>query len=117
MVASIPIQNKGEDPCISQVFAKSKWFAIVDDDTISFEKNTNKDGINVANWLYDLGVTHIVTNKIGQNTYNKLKEMDILCLGVDINLKFTEIVQKLKSNKLNKIDEKDSIISKSCEHK
>ena len=116
MLISIPLSQKGEDPLISDKFAMSKWFALVDDDTIEFKKNEKEDGVAVVNWLNQLGVTHIITNKIGIKTFNKLKDLDITCLGIDLNTKFTDVIQKVKSNKLTVLNEDTSVIKKSCTH-
>lgn len=117
---AIPVKSLGENPAISEYFGKSKWFAIVDEDIISFEKNTLKSGCAVADWLYDLGVTKTVINHIGLNPLLKLHKLDIECLYSDEKAaSLVELFKKIESKKLNKINENnmDKIIDsiKGCD--
>lgn len=105
---AIPIKNLGENPVMSEYFGKSKWFAIIDGGIISFEKNRNRNGCKIVDWLYDLGVTQTFINLIGASPFEKLSKMDIECLCSDEKVKtLTEVLEKLEAKKLIKIDKKN----------
>lgn len=113
---AIPINKIGNEPMVSEIFAMSKWFAIVDGDSVTFEKNTYKSGIEVSIWLKDMGVKKVVANKIGSNTYQKLKTLNMLCLYTDIKIKLTDIIEKVKSSQLNRLNVQTSVFEKNCTH-
>ena len=105
---AIPIKSLGENPLTSEYFGKSKWFALIDEGIISFEKNTEKNGCKIVDWLYDLGVTHTFINHIGISPYEKLSKMEIECLSCEEKVKtLTEILEKAELNQLIKIDKKN----------
>jgi predicted Fe-Mo cluster-binding NifX family protein len=102
---AIPMNKLGETPLMSEYFGKSKWFAIIDDGVISFEKNVHVNGCKIVDWLYDLGVTQTFVNFIGISPFEKLKKMDIECLYSPEHLKsLTEILDIIESNKATKVD-------------
>ena len=113
---AIPVKDRGEEPIVSEKFAMSKWFVIIDGDIVTFEKNIYKSGEEVTIWLKDMGVKHIITNKIGSNTYEKLKTLNILCLYTDIKVKVTDIIAQVKESKLNRLDVQTSVFEKQCLH-
>ena len=103
---AIPIQKLGDNPVVSSYFSKCKWFAIIDHGVISFEKNKHNNGCVIVDWLYELGVTKAILNKIGQDPLNKMRNMDISCFydeNKDDHL--LEILQKVEKKELIKIDD------------
>lgn len=113
---AIPISKTGEEPIVSDIFAKSKWFAIVDGDTVVFEKNNYKSGMEVSIWLKDLGVKKVVTNKIGSTTFKNLSNHNILCMYTDLKVKLTSIIEKAKDRQLSRLDVQKSVFEKTCNH-
>lgn len=111
---AIPIIKTGEEPIVSDVFAKSKWFAIVDGDTVTFEKNIYKNGIEVSIWLKDLGVKKVIINKVGSNTFEKLTQLNILCIYTDLKIKLTTLIQKVKDSQLSRLKIQKSVFKKTC---
>ena len=102
---AIPIKNLGESPVMSEYFGKSKWFAIIDEGVISFEKNVHKNGCKIVDWLYDLGVTETFVNLIGISPFEKLKKMDIECFYSPEHLQsLTEILEKFESRNITKVN-------------
>ncbi|MEA3352784.1 MAG: NifB/NifX family molybdenum-iron cluster-binding protein [Campylobacterota bacterium] len=102
---AVPVDKLGENPHISSYFSKCKWFAIVDQEMISFEKNCFKNGCSIANWLYDIGVTELVLNNIGEHPLLKMFDLDITCLsGKEKLTNLTETLNQLEEQKLIKID-------------
>ncbi|MEA2050119.1 MAG: hypothetical protein U9O56_05260 [Campylobacterota bacterium] len=94
---AIPIKKLGENPVLSDTFGKSKFFAIVEGDLISFEANKNKDAVEVVDWLYDLGVSKTFIPKIGVKAYTHTKEMDMKCFHIDAKQKFIDIIENMKT--------------------
>ncbi|MEA3289912.1 MAG: NifB/NifX family molybdenum-iron cluster-binding protein [Campylobacterota bacterium] len=112
-MVAVPIEKLGEDPSISNYFSKCKWFAIIDQEMISFEKNSLKDGCGLAQWLYDLGVTQLVLNHIGEHPLSKMFDLEIDCLcGKEKLINLTETLKEFENHKLIKIDHenKDLVI-------
>jgi predicted Fe-Mo cluster-binding NifX family protein len=102
---AVPISKLGENPLFSDYFGKSKWFAILDEKQMTFEKNNCDDGCSIVDWLYDLGVTQTVVNHIGINPLAKLNEMDIECLYCKNGIKtLNELFNNLENNSLIHID-------------
>ena len=102
---AIPIKTLGENPSISDYFGKSKWFAIIDKDIMSFEKNTHKSGCAVVDWLYDLGVTETIISHIGPDPLHKLYNMDIECLYTkDKAVTLEDVFNLISKEKLIKLD-------------
>lgn len=102
---AIPVDSLGENPTISDYFGKSKWFAIIDQGIISFEKNTKRSGCKIADWLYDLGVTQTIITHIGLNPFLKLEELDIECLYSNKkSSSLVEVFEEMENNSLNKIN-------------
>lgn len=105
---AIPIKKLGENPVVSEYFGKSKWFALIDEGVISFEKNTQNNGCAIVDWLYDLGVTQTLVNLIGLSPYEKLNKMDIECLCFQNKVStLTEILDKFETKDYVKIDTKN----------
>lgn len=105
---AIPVKKLGEDPIISEYFGRSKWFALVDEGVISFEKNVETNGCKIVDWLYDLGVTKTFINFIGLNPYEKMNKMDIECISLDEKTAcLTQIIEKFETNNYIKIDKKN----------
>lgn len=113
---AIPVNQKGEEPVVSEIFAMSKWFVIIDKDIVTFEKNIYNNGAEVSTWLKDMGVDKIVTHKIGRNTFDKLNNLHISCLYTDIHVKVTDIIAKAKGKKLHELNIQDSVFDKECKH-
>lgn len=111
---AIPVKERGEEPLVSEIFAMSKWFAIVNGDTVTFEKNIYKSGIEVTTWLNDMGVKQVVANKIGSTTYEKLTNLNILCLYTDIKIKLTDIILKAQDNELRELNIQNCVFEKNC---
>lgn len=118
---AIPVKKLGEDPIVSEFFGRSKWFALVDEGTISFEKNTQTNGCKIVDWLYDMGVTKTFINFIGLNPYEKMNKMDIECISLDEKTNcLTQILEKFESNEYLKIDKnnfnKIIDLQQGCQH-
>lgn len=111
---AIPVKERGEEPIVSEVFAMSKWFLIIDEDIVTFEKNIYKSGVEVILWLQQMGIKQIVAHKMGSTTYEKLKALDILCLYTNMEVKVTDIMEQVKNSQLSRLNEQTSVFQKSC---
>lgn len=113
-MTAIPVNNKGEEPVVSDIFAMSKWFAIVDAETVSFEKNIYKNGSDVIEWLNSLGVNQIVTNKIGSSAFEMLNQFNITCFYSDLKVRLIDIIAQAKEEKLKILDTESCVFEKKC---
>lgn len=110
---AIPIKELGENPSVSDYFGRSKWFALIENDIMSFEKNKNKSGCSTVEWLNALGVTEAVITHIGPKPLHKLYDMNIKCLYSEKTLSSLqdvfETLDKKAFGKLSIENEKDVV--------
>lgn len=103
---AIPVKMNKENPAISTLFGKSKWFAFVDKDgNISIEQNQTESGRAVVENLVSKGVTKLIFQNMGGNPFMLLQKANIQCYyngGERILLQ--EAVEKLNKNELVKVD-------------
>jgi predicted Fe-Mo cluster-binding NifX family protein len=112
---AIPVQKKVFDPEVSDVFALSKWFVIFNNETMTFEKNDNKNGQDVIKWLSGLGVHKIITKKIGIKAYNLLQnDYEIKCYSTSMKNKLTDVIRLAKDERLKEINVDTDIVHKNC---
>ena len=117
MKLAIPIKTNKENPAISPLFGKAKWFAFVDiDGKIDIKQNLCNGGTQVINWLAQESVEAIIFREMGTTPYNLIKDIKIITLfhsGYD-RLLLDEAIAKFKNNELLLIDDTniETIIAK-----
>jgi predicted Fe-Mo cluster-binding NifX family protein len=103
---AIPVKTNKENPAVSTLFGKSKWFAFVDDNgSISIEANTTDSGREVVENMINKGVSKLVFHHMGGNPFMLLQKGNIECYhdgGERILL--SDALTKLKENKFIKVD-------------
>jgi predicted Fe-Mo cluster-binding NifX family protein len=116
MKLAIPVKTNKENPALSPLFGKAKYFAFVDEGKISIEKNEAEGGIRVIDWLLEKGVDILIVQHMGESPYNFLKEYDQITLfyGGDERILLDELIQKFDDDKLMIID--DSNVEKILGH-
>jgi predicted Fe-Mo cluster-binding NifX family protein len=77
MKLAIPVKTNKENPAVSPLFGKAKWFAIVENGDITIVKNEQEGGHAVIQWLYDMDVDVILAQQLGANPYMIIKKLDI----------------------------------------
>ena len=102
---AIPIKREKEDSAVSTLFGKSKWFAFIENGTITIEKNELQSGRAVIEDFINRGVTKIVFNSMGGNPFMLLQKAKIECFysGKD-RILLPDALVKLEKNELLKVD-------------
>jgi len=102
---AIPVKTDKENPAITTLFGKAKWFAIVDGDTITIEKNEIQSGRAVVENLLSKGVDKLVFNHMGGNPFMLLQKAKVECFhSGDERILLNDVLDKLKHDSLIKVD-------------
>ena len=107
MRVAIPVKTDGENPAVSPLFGKSKWFAFVDDGKISIEKNTLKSGLHVVDWLLGKEIDALIVQHIGQAPYTYIEEaadIPVFSAG-EGRMTVSEVMKKFDAEDLTIIDD------------
>jgi predicted Fe-Mo cluster-binding NifX family protein len=103
---AIPVKTNKENPPVSTLFGKSKWFAFIDDNGgISIKENNANSGREVIENMKAKGVNKLVFHHMGGNPFMLLQKTNIECFhdgGERILLE--NVLQKLNNNGLVKVD-------------
>jgi predicted Fe-Mo cluster-binding NifX family protein len=102
---AIPVKTNKENPVVSTLFGKSKWFAYVDGENITIEANKTDSGREVVENMISRGVTSLVFHHMGGNPFMLLQKGHIECFhdgGERIFL--NDIIEKLSKGELTKVD-------------
>jgi len=102
---AIPVKTNKENPAVTTLFGKAKWFAFIDGDKITIEQNRLQSGRAVVEDFVARGVTKIIFNHMGGNPFMLLQKAKIECYysGED-RILLTDILEKLKIDDLLKVD-------------
>jgi predicted Fe-Mo cluster-binding NifX family protein len=102
---AIPVKTDKENPALTTLFGKAKWFAFVDGDKITIEKNEIQSGRAVVEDFVAKGVTKIVFSHMGGNPFMLLQKAKIECFhSGEERILLDDVIVKLKSDKLTKVD-------------
>ena len=102
---AIAVKTNKENPAVSTLFGKSKWFAFIDGDEISIEANKTESGRKVVENMIEKGVNTLLFHHMGGNPFMLLQKGNIECFhdgGERILL--NDALQKLNSGELTKVD-------------
>jgi len=104
----VPVKTNKENPAVSPLFGKAKWFAFIDQDgNIDIRQNQAHGGGEVIRWFLNEGVDVVVFQKMGGTPYKMLSQIPNMTLfhsGYD-RIVLSDLIQKLKDNKLQKVDD------------
>jgi predicted Fe-Mo cluster-binding NifX family protein len=102
---AIPVKKDKENPAVTTLFGKAKWFAFIDGDKITIEKNEIMSGRAVVEELVSKGVTKIVFSNMGGNPFMLLQKAKIECFhSGEEQILLNDVIDKLKHNQLTKVD-------------
>lgn len=103
---AVPVKTNKENPVVSTLFGKSKWFAFINEDgKVSIEPNSTESGRAVVENLISKGVDQLVFHHMGGNPFMLLQKENIECFhdgGERIFL--DELLNQLNNKKLVKVD-------------
>jgi len=103
---AIPVKTQQDNPALSPLFGKAKWFAFIDKSgEISIEPNSTQNGREVVAKLVERGVTTLIFHHMGGNPFMMLQSAGITCYhdgGERIVLQ--DALTKLKNSELMLVD-------------
>lgn len=103
---AVPVKTNKQNPVVSTLFGKSKWFAFVDDNgNVTIEENQTQSGRDVVEHIIKKGVDTLVFHHMGGNPFMLLQKNAINCYhdgGERILL--DELISRLKNDTLTKVD-------------
>jgi predicted Fe-Mo cluster-binding NifX family protein len=107
MRVAIPVKTEGENPAVSPLFGKAKWFAFVDDGKVTVEKNSFKSGLLVVDWLLEKEIDALVVQHIGESPYRYIEEAaDIpIFFAGEGRVTLSEAMEKFDAEALTIIDD------------
>ena len=112
----IPVKTNKENPAVSPLFGKAKWFAFVDTDgSIEIKKNETQNGGKAIQWFVKENVETIIFEQMGSVPYDMIKEVGNITLfhsGYD-RILLQDVIEKFNNDQLVLIDDTniDEIIS------
>jgi predicted Fe-Mo cluster-binding NifX family protein len=102
---AIPVKTDKENPAVTTLFGKAKWFAIVDGENITIEKNETQSGRAVVENFAARGIKKIIFQHMGGNPFMLLQKAKIECFhSGDERTLLLDVLEKLKNNQLQKVD-------------
>jgi len=106
MLTAMPVKMNKENPPLTTVFGKAKWFAFVDDGgSVEIRENPYAGaGPKTVAWLIGLGVDTIVTQHIGGNPFMIMKEAGVrLFYPGEGRILVGQVLEKLKHGSMEEI--------------
>lgn len=102
---AVPVKTNKENPAVTTLFGKAKWFAIVDNDNITIEKNELQGARAVVESLISRGITKVIFNHMGGNPFVLLQNANIECYySGDERILLSDAIKKLNNAQLIKVD-------------
>ncbi|MEA3553145.1 MAG: NifB/NifX family molybdenum-iron cluster-binding protein [Campylobacterota bacterium] len=102
---AIPVKTNKENPAVTTLFGKAKWFAYIDGEDVSIEKNDIMSGRAVVEYMVEKGVTKLVFNHMGGNPFMLLQKAKIECYhSGDERILLNDVIEKLIEESLVKVD-------------
>ena len=106
MLIAMPVKMNKENPPLTTVFGKAKWFAFADDGgTVEIRENPYAGaGPKTVAWLIENGVDTVVTQHIGGNPFMFMKEAGVRIYHPgEGRILVSEALEKLKNGTLEEI--------------
>jgi len=107
MKIAIPVKTDRENPAVAPLFGKAKWFAFVEGEKITIERNNADGGQAVIAWLVQSGVDTIIMQEMGATPYEMIKAQGGIALyhsGFE-RVTLDEVLTKFKNGELPRLDD------------
>lgn len=107
MKIAVPVKTNQENPIVSPLFGKAKWFAFVENGEVRIVPNEYKSGLHVVEWLLRENIDALIVQHIGESPYSYLKEasdIPIFYAG-DGRISLKEAIEKFDDETLLIIDD------------
>ena len=111
MKIAIPVKANREDPPVSPLFGKAKWFAIIENGQVTIKANPANGGREVVHWLASLDVDTLVIQEMGRNPFEALMQYETIRLfhsGFE-RILVSDVLKKLEKQELTELNDKESI--------
>ncbi len=110
MKIAIPVKTDKENPILSPLFGKAKWFAFVEEGKVKIEKNEEQGGVRVVDWLFEKGIDALIISHMGNSPYTYIKEgsdISIFYAGEE-RISLEEVMKKFEDETLVIVDDSNS---------
>lgn len=98
---AVPVKTNKENPAVTTLFGKAKWFAFIKEGEISIEHNALESGRDVVTWMEKKGVKQLVFHSMGGNPFMLLQRAGIECYhSGDERILLQDVLEKLQQNEL-----------------
>ena len=105
-MGAMPVKMEGDNPPLTTVFGKAKWFAFADGEgMVRIVENpyAGSGGKTVA-WLIESGVEDVVTQHIGGHPFMVLKDAGVKCFYPgEGRIRVSEALEKLRKGECEAI--------------
>ena len=112
---TVALKTDKPNSAVSPLFGKAKFFAFYDGHDVRIEKNEQKGGVSVVNWLASQGVDTLVIKEMGSSPYGEVQKRGIkLFYAGDERIEINDLIINFENGVLEPLsDEKvKSIIAK-----
>jgi len=107
MKIAIPVKTNNENPAVAPLFGKAKWFAFIEDATITIEQSPIQEGRAVAEWLINSNVDTIIMQEMGNGPYSVIQAhggIKVYHTGYD-RITLNEVLEQFHAGLMSPIDE------------
>jgi predicted Fe-Mo cluster-binding NifX family protein len=103
---AVPVKTNKENPVVTTLFGKAKWFAFIGDDgEIFIEENSTESGRTVVEYMVKKGVSQLIFQHMGGNPFMLLQKAKIECFhSGEERIYLNDVIEKLQTNQLTKVD-------------
>ncbi len=112
---AVAIKTEKTNSAVSPLFGKAKFFAFYDGENVRIEKNEQKGGVAVVNWLAAQGVDTLVIKEMGSSPYAEVQKrgMKLLYAG-DERIEINELITQYENGLLEALspEKVEQIIAK-----
>lgn len=107
MKIAVPVKTDRENPAVSPLFGKAKYFAFVEGDRVEIKTPPVRNGRGIAEWLLNEGVDTLIMQEMGHAPYEMIKnsgKIKVYHSGYDRVL-LSDVIEKLKNGELKEVSE------------
>lgn len=73
----VPVKTDKENPAVSPLFGKAKFFALLKDGEKKIVKNEHQNGREIASWLVEIGAKKLIIAHMGRSPFDMIRDSGI----------------------------------------
>jgi len=107
MKIAIPVKMNRENPAVSPLFGRTKWFAFVEKGKVEIKRNPGDGGQAVIEWFADEGVDTVIMQEMGISPYEMIQKhggMKIYHSGYE-RILLNDLIKKFADGELEMVDD------------